>query len=254
MVKILVVDDEKDVCDFVKSFFEERGFKVLVASNGKEALALAEKEAPLIILMDIRMPHMDGIEALKRIKKKTPQNKVIMVTCVEDIDKVDAAKEFGAETYITKPLVLDELVRAVMSTVPKLKNNKEEWVLNYCTDWRSRCLFKAWNSNNVAQIELMKLMGMKVSDMLGIPIKLGSYSDRSSSLHLYGLYFDKENIGRTIEEVIVPNKKPELYFRNLDDYLYDMIALSIEHNAEMAYSIMDEKEARELGYVIGTQF
>ena len=89
MVKILVVDDEKDVCDFVKSFFEERGFKVFTASNGKEALPIAESEAPLIILMDIRMPHMDGIEALKHIKKKSPQNRVIMVTCVEDIDKVD---------------------------------------------------------------------------------------------------------------------------------------------------------------------
>ncbi len=102
-----------------------------------------------------------------------------------------------------------------------LQDNKREWVLNYCTDWRSRCLFKAWNSNNVAQIELMKLIGMKVSDMLGIPIRLGVYSDRSSSLHLYGLYFDKENIGRTIEETIIPNKKPELYFRSLDDYFYD---------------------------------
>jgi len=126
MVKILVVDDEKDVCDFVKSFFEERGFKVFTASNGKEALPIAESEAPLIILMDIRMPHMDGIEALKHIKKKSPQNRVIMVTCVEDIDKVDKTKELGAETYITKPLVLDELVRAVMSAVPKLKTDKKK--------------------------------------------------------------------------------------------------------------------------------
>lgn len=102
-----------------------------------------------------------------------------------------------------------------------LQDSEGEWVLNYCTDWRSRCLFKAWNSNNIAQIELMKLIGMKVSDMLGIPIKMGIYSDRSSSLHLYGLYFDKENIGKTIEETIIPNKDPELYFRGLDDYLYD---------------------------------
>ena len=56
MVKILIVDDERDVCDFVKNFFEERGFEVLTASNGKEALPIAEKEEPLIVLLDIRMP------------------------------------------------------------------------------------------------------------------------------------------------------------------------------------------------------
>lgn len=118
MVKILVVDDEKDVCEFVKSFFEERGFEVLSACNGKQALAVAEKEDPLILLMDIRMPEMDGIETLRRWKKTRPNDKIIMVTCVDDLDMMDEAKKLGADGYITKPLVLNELIKAVTEKLP----------------------------------------------------------------------------------------------------------------------------------------
>ena len=122
MVKILVVDDERDVCDFVKTFFEERGLSVLTASNGKEALAVMQKEDPNVVLLDIRMPYMDGVETLCNIKRMRADNKVIMVTCVDDLDKMDEAKRLGADGYITKPLVLDELVKAVMDKIPPREN------------------------------------------------------------------------------------------------------------------------------------
>ena len=118
MPKILVVDDERDVCDFVKNFFGERGMDVLTASNGKEALAILEKEDPLVVLLDIRMPVMGGIDTLRAIKKKRADDRVIMVTCVDDLEKMAEAEKLGAETYITKPLVLDELVKAVMKKNP----------------------------------------------------------------------------------------------------------------------------------------
>lgn len=117
--KILVVDDEQDICNFVKNFFEERGLEVLTASNGEEALAIAENEEPLLVLLDIRMPRMDGIETLRCIKKKRPKDRVIMVSCVDDLDKMDEAKRLGAEAYITKPLILGELVKAVTDRIPK---------------------------------------------------------------------------------------------------------------------------------------
>lgn len=124
MVKLLVIDDEQDVCNFIKSFFSLRGFEVFMALNGEEAIKIIETEDPLIVLQDIRMPGIDGIETLRRIKKVRPNDRVIMVTCVDDIDKMERAKELGADGYITKPLVLDELVKSVMEAVPKLKPNK----------------------------------------------------------------------------------------------------------------------------------
>lgn len=124
MIKLLVVDDEKDVCNFVKNFFGLRGFEVFTALNGEEALRIVEKEDPCIVLQDIRMPGIDGIETLRRMKERRPNNKVIMVTCVDDIERVQEAKRLGADGYITKPLILNELVKAVMEKAPKLKPNK----------------------------------------------------------------------------------------------------------------------------------
>src|SRR3989344_6888659 len=82
-----------------------------------------------------------------------------------------------------------------------LENSNGELVINYQTDWRSRDLAKAWNENNLAQIELMKLLRNKISAMISRPIKLGAYIDHSSSLHLYGLYFEKDHLAEQIESI-----------------------------------------------------
>jgi len=113
MHKILVVDDEHDVCDFVKNFFEERGYSVLTALDGDTALDLMKKERPELVLLDIKMKGMDGIAALKHIKDIDKDVKVIMVTALEDPGKVDEACRLGACDYITKPLILDHLEQAV---------------------------------------------------------------------------------------------------------------------------------------------
>jgi len=115
MTKILVVDDEIDVCDFVKNFFEERDFQVFAALGGSDALRIIRKEKPDIILLDIRMKEMDGIETLKRIRQLDKKVKVIMVTAVEEQDKMEVARKLGASEYITKPLVLENLEATVMS-------------------------------------------------------------------------------------------------------------------------------------------
>ena len=122
MIKILVVDDEMDVCDFVKNFFEERNFQVYTALSGAEALRIFRREKPDITLLDIRMKGMDGIEALKKIKGIDKDAKIIMVTAVEDQAKMDTAYELGACKYITKPLVLEELESTVMQYTKENKN------------------------------------------------------------------------------------------------------------------------------------
>jgi len=113
MHKILVVDDEHDVCDFVKNFFEERGYSVLTALDGEAALEIIKKEKPELVLLDIKMKGMDGIAVLKHIKDIDKDVKVVMVTALEDPAKVDEACRLGACDYITKPLVLDHLEQTV---------------------------------------------------------------------------------------------------------------------------------------------
>ena len=104
-----------------------------------------------------------------------------------------------------------------------LTNSDGELVMNYITDWRSRDLLKAWNENNLGQVELMKLFAAKVSDMLATPVRLGSYIDRSSSLHLYGLYVDRDGLEQKVEQM--KNEGWESKSMGLDDYLGDRIEL-----------------------------
>lgn len=113
MRKLLVVDDEQDICEFVQNFFQERGFQVFTALNGEEALSITKRENPELVLLDIKMQGMDGIAILKHLKEINRDLKVIMVTALEDQDKMNEAGRLGACDYITKPLVLDHLEQAV---------------------------------------------------------------------------------------------------------------------------------------------
>jgi two-component system response regulator (stage 0 sporulation protein F) len=111
--RLLVVDDEIEICDFLKLLFEERGFDVETAYVGVEALAKIESFKPDVILLDIKIPGMDGLEVLKRVKAKHPQIKVLMVTAIETSEKINEALRLGADNYITKPLSLEYLENEV---------------------------------------------------------------------------------------------------------------------------------------------
>lgn len=113
MPKILVVDDETDVCDFVRNFFQERGYMVMTALNGEEALSVVKRDHPQLVLLDIKMKGMDGIAVLKHIRDIDKTVKVIMVTALGDQDRINEACKLGACEYITKPLMLDYLERVV---------------------------------------------------------------------------------------------------------------------------------------------
>lgn len=115
--KLLIVDDEIEICEFLKSFFEDRDFKVAVASNGTQALAQMPLFHPDVVLLDIQMPGMDGLQTLKKIKETYPKVKVIMVTAVETQEKIEEAMRLGADNYITKPLSLEYLEKDVQDKI-----------------------------------------------------------------------------------------------------------------------------------------
>ena len=121
--KLLVVDDDVEICEFLKSFFEDRDFKVAVASNGTQALEQVALFHPEVVLLDIQMPGMGGLQVLKKIKETHPRVKVIMVTAVETQEKIEEAMRSGADNYITKPLSLEYLEKDVQDKINSLAGN-----------------------------------------------------------------------------------------------------------------------------------
>ncbi len=113
--KVLVVDDERQIRDLLNEFLTGEGYEVLLASNGEEAIELAETEYPDVILLDVKMPGFDGIEVCKRLKAepKTQFVPVIMITGY--IDNKMVAIEAGVDDFVNKPIDLVELAVRVKS-------------------------------------------------------------------------------------------------------------------------------------------
>jgi DNA-binding response OmpR family regulator len=113
--KVLIVDDELAARNLLKGFLQEEGYEVVAASNGEEALELAERENPQVILLDIDMPGIGGIEVCKKLKEedKTRFIPVIMATGLGDTYL--EALEAGAEEFVCKPFHLAELSIRVKS-------------------------------------------------------------------------------------------------------------------------------------------
>ena len=111
--RVLLVDDEQDFLTVMGRRIESWGYEVIPVSGGKEALEVVKRDKPDLVLLDIKMKGMDGIAALKHIKDIDKKIKVVMVTALDDQDRINEACKLGACEYITKPLVLDHLEAAV---------------------------------------------------------------------------------------------------------------------------------------------
>ncbi len=115
-MKIALVDDQRLFVDSLRAILEnvDEGFHVVwTASNGVEALELADRTVPDLILMDVRMPEMDGVEATRRVHMRHPDVRIIMLTTFEDDEYVQSAISDGAAGYLLKSISAGELVLAI---------------------------------------------------------------------------------------------------------------------------------------------
>ena len=120
IAKLLIVDDEKGITDSLRDFFEQRGFGVRTAGNGKEALEAVGSERPDIVFLDVQMNGINGIDVLDKIKKMDKTITVIMLTVHDEKELIDTAKRLGAEEYILKPFRVGQLEDIVMKKMRKL--------------------------------------------------------------------------------------------------------------------------------------
>lgn len=108
--RVLLVDDEAEFLETLEKRLRKRKVEVSLATSGEEALALLEDKAPDVVVLDVKMPGMDGIEVLKEIKKRWPLVEVVMLTGHANVEVAIQGMELGAFDYLMKPVDIDELV------------------------------------------------------------------------------------------------------------------------------------------------
>ncbi|MET3211058.1 UNVERIFIED_CONTAM: two-component system response regulator (stage 0 sporulation protein F) [Paenibacillus sp. PvR008] len=111
--KVLIVDDQNGIRILLMEVFGSEGYETFQAANGKIALEIVEKEPPDLVLLDMKIPGMDGLEILKHLKTMNPNIKVIMMTAYGELDMIKEATELGALMHFTKPFDIDEMRIAV---------------------------------------------------------------------------------------------------------------------------------------------
>ncbi len=111
--KILIVDDQFGIRILLNEVFQKEGYHTFQAANGVQALELVTKETPDLVLLDMKIPGMDGIEILKRMKKLNQDIRVIIMTAYGELDMIKESKDLGALTHFAKPFDIDDLREAV---------------------------------------------------------------------------------------------------------------------------------------------
>ena len=127
-IKILLVDDEPDILEFMTYNLSNEGYKVYTAANGEEAIKKAKSKSPNLILLDVMMPVMDGIEACENLRKIPNLGEKLIIVFLtarsEDYSQV-AGLEAGADDYITKPVKIKVLISKVKSLLRRVSHGKE---------------------------------------------------------------------------------------------------------------------------------
>jgi signal transduction histidine kinase len=129
---ILLVDDEKDIRDVLEIALIDSGYRVLLAENGRQALELFRQARPSIVMTDIKMPIMDGLELLKQLKREDPEIEVVMITGHGDMDLAIRSLKYEATDFITKPINVDALEIALKRVCEKIlmRQKLQEYTTN----------------------------------------------------------------------------------------------------------------------------
>jgi len=125
--KVLIVEDEKDIVKMLEYNLKKEGFRTIACNNGEDAIDLAKKEKPDIILLDLMLPGADGLEVCKILKKeeKTSFIPIVMLTAkVQESDKI-VGLELGADDYITKPFSPRELIARIKAILRRVKDKEK---------------------------------------------------------------------------------------------------------------------------------
>jgi len=126
--KILIVDDETQIVDICKDYLKAAGYETITASDGVQGVALARREKPDLIVLDLMMPEMDGLDVCREIRRESNVPIIMLTARVEETDKL-IGLELGADDYITKPFSPRELVARVRVVLRRAANTPDNEII-----------------------------------------------------------------------------------------------------------------------------
>ena len=220
---ILLVDDEEDIREVLTISLEDMGYEVLEAENGRIALELFRKKKPMIVFTDIKMPGMDGIEILKKIKNESPYTQVIMITGHGDTDIAIKSLKYEAIDFIRKPISIESLEIALNRANEKILTRQQ--LNRYTESLEELVREKSMLQDNLSSLGIM--IGSISHSVKGLLTKLdgGVYliesaikKDNQEQMEegLDILKITTERIKKMIFDILFYSKERELKVENID--------------------------------------
>jgi signal transduction histidine kinase len=228
---ILIVDDEVDIREVLEIALMDMGHEVLLAPDGKKALELFDKHHPAIVITDIKMPVMGGIDLLKQVKRRSPDTPVIMITGHGDMDLTIASLKFGAADFITKPVNVDILELAVTKAADHLIAQQK--LVEYTQKLELLVLEKSKLSDHLSSLGLM--LGTVSHNIKGLltnldgglfvarsGLKKKNFDDISEGLDLLSQAVDK--VKQMIMDILLYSKERSMDIQSvpLDQFVKDI--------------------------------
>ncbi len=214
---ILLVDDEQDIREVLAISLTDMGYDVLEAENGEQALKIFEKKVPVIVLTDIKMPGMDGIEILQKIKQKNPYTEVIMITGHGDIDIAIQSLKYEAIDFITKPISNDALEIALNRANEKILTRNQ--LKQYTESLEELVRQKSMLQDNLSSLGVM--IGSISHGIKGLLTKLDG-----------GIYLMESGFGKEDEQLIEEG--------------FDILKLTTDRIKKMIFDILYYSKEREV--------
>jgi len=169
--KVLIVDDDEYILETAKDILEEKGFEVHLAKNGASALEKAREVKPVVALLDIKLPDIEGIELLRKLKEMDPGLYVIILTGYASLENAIGALKEGAFDYLQKPIEWEKLLSAIERAFEKKKEEeRREEVVNYYRDLSVRDSLTGLYNN--AHFKELLEVEVKRSERYGHPLSL----------------------------------------------------------------------------------